>query len=214
VLKRTPTLNNLTGDVFKALDDLGRNPVTFLALQDLRTTFQVLRPLAEYVAPYNTVCNNANAFFTGLADHMSEDVTGGTSEVVLVRTGTNNQKNSYNQDESARQADVPSNVDPQTYVDQQGDHYQTAHLEAYSPAVDAQGNADCQPGQYGYIDGPYNGPDAKWKPADIAPGESYAQWESTKGGGSHTSSLMDHPGLAGPTFVGKRLGINNIKDVP
>ncbi|MEA2483297.1 MAG: phospholipid/cholesterol/gamma-HCH transport system substrate-binding protein, partial [Thermoleophilaceae bacterium] len=40
VLKRTPTLNKLTGDVFKALDDLGRNPVTFLALQDLRTTFQ------------------------------------------------------------------------------------------------------------------------------------------------------------------------------
>src|SRR5207302_2865127 len=118
----------LTGDVFKALDDLGRNPITFLALQDLRTTFQVLRPLAEYVAPYNTVCNNGNAFFTGLADHMSESVTGGTSEVVLVRTGTNNQEHSYNQSEDVRPADVPSNRDPQNFVDPTGNPYQTAHL--------------------------------------------------------------------------------------
>src|SRR3954451_7608806 len=43
VLKRTPELNRLTGDVFKALDDLARNPVTLLAFKDLRTTFQVLR---------------------------------------------------------------------------------------------------------------------------------------------------------------------------
>src|SRR5205085_11304425 len=128
-LQRAPTLNKLTGDVFKALDDLGRNPVTFPALQDLRTTFQVLRPLAEFVAPYNTVCNNGTAFFTGLADHMSEDVTGGTSEVVLVKVGSNFQEHALSQDEGERPADVPSNVDPQTYVDPSGNHYQVAHLE-------------------------------------------------------------------------------------
>src|SRR4051812_44773292 len=71
VLKRTPEMNRLTGKVFKALDDLARNPVTLLALKDLHLTFSVLRPLSEFVAPYNTVCNNGNAFFTGLADHMS-----------------------------------------------------------------------------------------------------------------------------------------------
>src|SRR3954462_11625549 len=160
VLKRTPEMNRLTGKVFQALYDLARHPVTLLALQDLNRTFQVLRPLAEYVAPYNTVCNNGNAFFTGLAGHMSESVTGGTSEVVLVRTGTNDQGHSLNQDESERPADVPANVDPQTYVDKEGNHYQVLHGEAYGPAVDAQGNADCQAGQYGYIDGPPNGPDA------------------------------------------------------
>jgi hypothetical protein len=214
VLKRTPEMNRLTGDVFDALYDLSRNPVTLLALKDLRTTFQVLRPLAEFVAPYNTVCNNGNAFFTGLAGHMSEDVTGGTSEVVLVRTGTSDQGHSLNQDEGERAADVPANVDPQTYVDKQGDHFQVLHGEAYGPAVDAQGNADCQAGQYGYMDGPLNGPDAKYPPADIKPGEDFKEWENTHGGASHTSTLMDHPGLAGPTFVGKRLGIDNIKDVP
>jgi hypothetical protein len=217
VLKKTPELNRLTGQVFDALDDLARNPVTKLSLKDLHLTFSVLRPLAEYVAPYNTVCNNGNAFFTGLADHISEDVTGGTSEVVLVKTGGNVQGHALNQNEGERPADVPANVDPQAYVDPQGNAYQVAHLEAYGPAVDAHGDADCQAGQYGYMDGPLNSPDARYAPANIDdPGNpaAFQAWENASGGGSHTSTLMDHPGLAGPTFVGDRLGIHNVKDVP
>jgi virulence factor Mce-like protein len=217
VLKRTPEMNRLTGKVFAALDDLAENPVTMLALKDLHTTFSVLRPLAEFVAPYNTVCNNGTAFFTGLADHISEDVQGGTSEVVLVKTGSNFQNHALSQNEGERPADVPSNVDPQTYVDPSGNHYQVLHGEAYSPAVDAQGNADCQVGQYGYFDGPLNGPDAAYPPAPIADPSgnpaTFQQWENEHGGASHTSTLMDHPGLAGPTFVGQRLGIDNVKDV-
>src|SRR3954453_4103302 len=124
VVARTPIMNNATKDVFHALDDLAQNPVTLLALQDLNLTFKVLRPLAEYVGPYNTVCNNGNAFFTGLADHIGEETSGGTSEVVLIRFGSNFQKNSFNQNESERPADVPANWDPQNSVDQQGDKYQ------------------------------------------------------------------------------------------
>jgi virulence factor Mce-like protein len=214
VLKRTPIMNNATKKVFRALDDLARNPVTLLALQDLDLTMKVLRPLVEYVAPYNTVCNNGTAFFTGLADHISEDVTNGTSEVVLVRTGTSDQEHSFNQNESERPADIPANKDPQAYSDNQGNHFQVLHGEAYGPAVDAQGNADCQAGQYGYINGPANAPDAFYHPADIGPNQSFKDWENTVGGGSHTSTLMDHPGLAGPTYVGKRLGITSLKDVP
>jgi phospholipid/cholesterol/gamma-HCH transport system substrate-binding protein len=216
VLKRTPEMNRLTGQVFHALDDLAQNPVTPLALKDLHLTFSVLRPLAEFVAPYNTVCNNGTAFFTGLADHISEDVQGGTSEVVLVKTGTNNQEHSLNQNESERPADVPANVDPQTYSDPTGDHYQVLHGEAYGPAVDAHGRADCQAGQYGYMDGPLNGPDAKYPPANIdnpSDPTAFGAWENAHGGASHTSTLMDHPGLAGPTFVGQRLGINSVQDV-
>ncbi|HEX4735220.1 MAG TPA: MlaD family protein [Thermoleophilaceae bacterium] len=218
VLKRTPEMNRLTGKVFAALDDLAQNPVTMLALKDLHLTFSVLRPLAEFVAPYNTVCNNGNAFFTGLADHISEEVTGGTSEVVLVKTGSNFQNHALSQNEGERPADVPANVDPQTYVDPAGNHYQTLHGEAYSPAVDAQGHADCQVGQYGYMDGPLNGPDAKYPPANIDLSQAqnpaaFQQWENEHGGASHTSTLMDHPGLAGPTFVGQRLGINGVQDV-
>jgi ABC-type transporter Mla subunit MlaD len=217
VLKRTPEMNRLTGEVFRALDDLARNPVTMLALKDLHTTFAVLRPLAEFVAPYNTVCNNGVAFFTGLAGHMSEDVTGGTSEVVLVRTGSNFQNHSYNQDESERPADVPANVDPQTYVDPSGNHYQVFHTALGGPAVDAQGNADCQTGQTGYTDGPITQGGSKYAPANLDnPNDpnAFNQWENTKGGGSHVDWDTDIPGLRGPSFVTQRLGIHSLRDVP
>jgi ABC-type transporter Mla subunit MlaD len=214
VLKRTPILNDNTRKVFAALDDLARNPVTLLALQDLDLTMKVLRPLIEYVAPYNTVCNNGVAFFTGLADHISEDVTNGTSEVVLVRTGTNDQEHSFNQNESERPADVPANKDPQNYHDSSGNPYQVWHSSLGGPAVDAQGNADCQTGQDGYTSGPLSPPDAFYKPADIGPNEDFKTWENTKGGGSHTKWTTDLPGLRGPSYVGKRLGIDSLNDVP
>jgi hypothetical protein len=217
VLKRTPIMNRATGKVFKALDDLANNPITLLALKDLHLTFAVLRPLAEYVAPYNTVCDNGTAFFTGLADHMSEDVTGGTSEVVLVRTGSNFQDHSFNQNESERPADVPSNVDPQTYVDPSGNHYQVFHSSLGAPAVDAQGNADCQTGQTGYTDGPIVKSGSKYAPAPLDnPNDpnAFKKWENTVGGGSHVTWDTDLPGLAGPSFVAKRLGIDSLKDVP
>jgi virulence factor Mce-like protein len=214
VLRRTPIMNELTGKVFTALDDLARNPVTLLALKDLHLTFQVLRPLAEYVAPYNTVCNNGTAFFTGLADHMSEDVTGGTSEAVLVRTGSNAQDHAYNKNESERPADVPANVDPQTYVDPQGDHYQTFHSSLGGPAVDAQGNADCEAGQTGYMDGPLNNSGSKYPPADLQPGESFNAWENRAGGGSHTTWDTNIPGLLGGSYVARKLGIDSLSDIP
>jgi virulence factor Mce-like protein len=217
VLKRTPVLNDLTGKVFKSLDNLARNPVTLLALQDLHFTFSVLRPFAEYVAPYNTVCDSGTAFLTGLADHMSEGVSNGTSEVVLVRTGTNFQEHSYNQSESERPADVPSNVDPQKYVDPAGDHYQIFHNATYGPAVDAAGHADCQAGQTGYVDGPLVKSGSRYAPATLSDPQnpaSFKNWENTQGGGSHVSWDGDLPGLRGPSFVGQRLGIDSLSKVP
>ena len=217
VLKRTPEMNRLTGKVFAALDDLAQNPVTLLALKDLHLTFSVLRPMMDFVAPYNTVCNNGTAFFTGLADHMSEETSGGTSEVVLVKTGSNFQDNAFNQNESSRPADVPANVDPQKYVDPQGNHYQVFHSSLGGTAVDAQGRADCQAGQTGYTDGPINSGGSKYPPANLDnPGDptAFKQWEKTQAGGSHTTFDSDLPGLRGPTFVAQRLGINSVQDVP
>jgi virulence factor Mce-like protein len=217
VIRRTPELNRLTGKVFTALDNLAQSPTTLLALQDLHLTFAVLRPLAEFVAPYQTVCNNGTAFFTGLADHISEGVSNGTSEVVLVKTGSNFQHNSLNTNESNRPADVPSNWDPQNSVDPSGSPYQTWHTSLDGPAVDAKGNADCQTGQTGYTDGPVNPADAKYKPSDLPTNASpsdFNAWEDAHGGGSHTVFNSDLPGLSGPTYVGKKLGINSLNDVP
>src|SRR4051794_14448236 len=215
VLKRTPIMNQLTGKVFKAIDDLAQNPSTLLALQDLHLTFAVLRAFMDFTAPYETVCNNGTAFFTGLADHLSEDVSGGTSEVVLVRTGPDDQDHSFNQNEDERPADLPSNWDPQNSVDKRGNNYQVWHTALDGPAVDAQGNADCQGGQTGYIDGPLNkGEGSKYPPSDFPRNGTLKDWENAAGGGSHTTWDSDIPGLAGGSYVTRRLGIDSLSKVP
>jgi hypothetical protein len=79
-------------------------------------------------------------------------------------------------------------------------------------AVDAQGRADCQTGQYGYLDGPWN-KDPKYQPANQG-GKSIEEWENTSGGGSHVTYDSNIPGLMGPSYVGRRLGIDSLDDVP
>jgi hypothetical protein len=136
---------------------------------------------------------------------------------VLVKTGSNFQDNAFNQNESSRPADVPANVDPQKYVDPQGNHYQVFHSSLGGTAVDAQGRADCQAGQTGYTDGPINQGGSKYPPANLdnpSDPTAFKQWEKTQAGGSHTTFDSDLPGLRGPTFVGQRLGINSVQDVP
>jgi virulence factor Mce-like protein len=219
VLKRTPIMNDLTGKVFQALDDLAQQPQTLLALKDLHTTFTVGRPLFEYVTPYQTVCDTAVSFLTGLSGHISVGTQNGTAQNALVKTGTphEDQQNNLFGSASQRPADIPSNWNPQKAMDQTGNHLQIGHLTPYAPAVDAQGNADCQNGQYGYVNGPLNGPDVPYKPSTLPTNASWAQfnaWENSLAGGSHTQTNSDTPGLAGPTYVARRLGINNVKDVP
>jgi ABC-type transporter Mla subunit MlaD len=217
VLRRTPIMNEATGRLFQALDDLARQPQTLLALKDLRTTLVVARPLLEFVGPYQTVCNNATAFFTGLSSHMSMGVANGTSQNILVRTASSAQKHTFNSAESQRPADVPANWDPQKVMDHEGNHYQVFHHPFYGPAVDAQGNADCQAGQTGYIDGPVYKSGSKYAPSTLPTNASQDQfnaWENSQAGGSHTVYDTDLPGLVGGTYVARRLGINNIRDVP
>jgi hypothetical protein len=214
VLRRTPKLNELTGELLQSIDDLVQKPETLLALQDLHGTLVVARPLFEYVSPYQSVCGTASSFFTGLSSHLSNGVTNGTSQNIQVKTGSNEQDHKFNSSEGERPADIPSNIDPQNYFDTAGDHYQIAMLTPYAPAVDSQGNADCQNGQYGYWNGPLNPAGAPYHPTPLGNGESFADWENRAGGGSHTVYDSDVPGLLGPTYVAKRLGINGLKDVP
>ena len=215
VLPRTVTLNNLTAKVFNSLDYLAQQPQTLPALEDLHTTLLVARPFLEYVAPYQTVCNNAVAFLTGLAGDHSIGMQNGTAQNALVKADSpTDQADAYGTF-GGRPADVPANRDPQTYMNQAGNHYETYHASLYGTAVDAQGNADCQTGQTGYISGPLYGRGGhKYAPADIQPGEKFADWEKRAGGGSHVALPSDVPGLVGPTYVTRRLGINNVSDVP
>jgi hypothetical protein len=218
VLPRTVDLNQRTARLFKALDDLARNPNTFLALQDLTRTVAVGAPLLTYVAPYQTVCNGTVYFLTGLGGHMSESVKGGTIERVLVRDdNTSMQPGKLGTSSSWRPADVPSNVNPKTKMTLAGDHVEVQHGQPYAPAIDAAGNADCQTGQNGYPTGPL--PPAGTPESGIYPPKSSDNYNPDNpnddfsrnyAGGSHNVVSPNTPGLAGPTYK----GVPNLKDVP
>jgi virulence factor Mce-like protein len=197
--RRTPELGRDLEDLFEAVDDLGENPNTFLALRDLRQAVQITRPAVEFVAPYQTVCNYLVYFFNPLGTHLSTAVPGGTAERIYAKLLSGAQPNNLGTTESSRPVDVPADRDPQG-----SPVMQALHAQAGQPAVDSRGRADCQNGQNGYLsrlvtDGRY--------PPDTAAG-------GFLGGGSHVVLDPDSPGLAGGTFKARELGIQNVEDVP
>ncbi len=203
VQAKAPILYRNTRKVFESLEGLAANPNTLLALSDLRRTLEVATPLVEYVAPYQTVCNYWTYYWTGLSEHVSEIVPGGTGQRSIMKSANSTQDNRVNTTEGDRPVDVPAGMDPKTAKDPQGAALQALHGGAYGSAVDAQGNADCEVGQRGYVRGP-NVPDGRYPPST----------DPAQGGGSHV--VLEVPGkkLAGPTYKGIELGIDNLKDVP
>jgi hypothetical protein len=84
--------------------------------------------------------------------------------------------------------DIPAGQDPQAEPAKQ-----VLHTQYGGPAIDSNGNADCQAGQTGY---PYR----------LATNPRYP--------GGHLVVDPNTPGLAGGTFKARQLGINRLKDVP
>ena len=169
MLPRTVALNGRLGDNFDALDDLFENPNTLLALRDLRTTLTVVRPAMEFVAPYQTVCNYWNYFVYPLGEHQSEvSPLGGTVQQQGARLPNMLQANSLGSIRSSRPVDTPPGVDP-VGAEAEGMQLQRFYSQPYQPAIDAQGNADCQVGQNGYVKGPL-GPN-RYKPGTAPNGD-------------------------------------------
>ena len=211
VLPQTVALNRELGNTFDAITDLVDNPNTLLALRDLRTTTTVGAPLLEYIAPYQSVCSYGNYFFAGLGGHISEGTNLGTAERVLVKSDSENtQDNRWGDFPADRPVDVPSDVDPSDAytpndpAPEEARVRQAAHTQPFAPAIDAKGNADCQIGNSGYIDGPL-AKNGRYPPAPDSP-----DFDANRAGGSHVVADADTPGLAGPTFN----GVPSLKDVP
>jgi virulence factor Mce-like protein len=226
VLRASVTLNDETAKVFNALDDLVANPNTLLALRDARDAITVLRPFANYVAPYQTVCNYGTYFFTGLGGDVGFTTANGSAQAALQKDDTANPQDNKLGDQGDRPADVPSNVDPHgakypTPSNSAGEsNWEVQHAPAYPVAIDAQGNADCEMGQRGFPTGPNNGPvtrgnfDSTYKPRGIGSATNFQQaqdFDARFAGGSHTANANNLPGpLHGPTFT----GVKNLRDVP
>jgi virulence factor Mce-like protein len=201
--RSTPELARDVEALLVALEDLGENPNTLLALQDLTKAARAGRSALEYVAPYQTVCNYLNYFFTPLGTHQSEVVAGGTNERILAKllgppTGSS-QPNQLGTTESTRPVDVPAGADPR---DPPPGNPQALHAQPNGPAVDGRGRADCQDGQTGYLNRLVT--DGRYPPSG----------DPALGGGSHVVVDPDTPGRAGGTFTARRLGIDGVEDVP
>ena len=209
VVRRSPPFYRRTANVFRSLRELAEEPATLLGLKDLTTTVKVVAPLVEFVAPYQTVCNYTVFWITGLSEHVSEDVRFGTAQRSGLKSDNRTQDNRVSTSDGDKPADIPDNQDPQTDPnqggpnargrDQAGDPLVTLHRQNYMPAIDAQGNADCQAGQTGYLDGPL-AEDFRYPPSN----------DPNRLGGSHVVLDPDTPGLAGTT----RKGVKNLRDVP
>ena len=211
VVRSSVTLNRETGNVFRALDALVQDPNTLLALRDARDAVSVLRPLVNYVAPYQTVCNYGVYYFTGLQGDVAFTTANGSAQAALSKDDTASPQDNKLGDMGDRQADVPANVNPHgaTYPGSNAP-WETAHTQTYEPAIDAQGNADCQGGQTGYINGPLGR--GRYAPHPSLPGDDpyNTNWSRRFAGGSHPVYADNFPGLSGPSFI----GIRNLRDVP
>jgi virulence factor Mce-like protein len=221
VVRSSVTLNQETTKVFNALDDLVQDPSTGLALKDARNLISVLSPLVNYVAPYQTVCNQATSFFTGLQGDVGFETNNGSAQAALLKLDGNSRQNNKLGSLSDRPADIPSNKNPHgaVYPDPTQSNWEVQHTQAYPPAIDAQGNADCQVGQAGFLTGPLNGPtnrgdfDPTYRAASVQDPTSFTQvqaFDKNRAGGSHNVNQMNTPGLLGPTEG----GVPNIADVP
>src|SRR4051795_6137426 len=210
VLPQTVTLNQNTELVFKAIQDLVDDPNTSLALGDLRDTLGGLKPLINYIAPFQTVCNYTTAWITGLGQHQSEAVSNGTAERVLIKSDNMVQDKRYSNNFNNPPPALPTGVDPTTAKTPDGLALEVFHGGPYFPAIDSQGNADCQNGQFGYLDGPLG--KGRYKAHGPVPGDDpfYTQFNRRFAGGRPKLHDDNSPGLAGPTYT----GVPNLKDVP
>jgi hypothetical protein len=196
--RRTPELGERLDQLLDALATLSENPNTLLSLRDLHRALQVSRPALQQIAPYQTVCNYLVYFFNPLGTHLSETVPGGTQERIKAKLANLTQANTLGLTESLRPVDVPTDQNPQSGA------LQALHTQYGGPAIDKQGNADCQSGQTGYPNRLVTDP--RWPPDSSAGG--------FVGGGTHTVLDGNTPGLAGGTYRSRQLGIDNLKDVP
>jgi virulence factor Mce-like protein len=219
VLPRTVELNDNLEEAFNEANDLFENPNTLLALKDLTTAVTVTRPAIEYIAPYQTVCSYFNYFMHPLGEMQSVVQTGPTGGGTVlnqnVKMPNSHQQNNYGSSTGSRPWDILPGQKPQGAKDLQGNPLFRLYAPAYNPAIDAQGNADCQLGQTGY-------PNGALGPGRYKPGALHDQSEEhglpvpdevgTGTNGAITENNL--PGLSGGTYKSRELGIDNLKDVP
>jgi virulence factor Mce-like protein len=221
ILPKTVELNENLEDALNEANDLFENPNTLLAFKDIDTALTVSRPAIQFIAPYQTVCNHFVYFVHPLGEAQSVvqsgPTGGGTSLNQNMKLPNSNQPNNYGSTTGSRPWDIPVGVKPQEAKDEQGHDLFRLYAPPYQPAIDAQGNADCQLGQDGYPNGRLN--NGRYELGNLHDeSEDHGLPSSSEvGKGGNGAIVPDDnnlPGLAGGTYVTRKLGIKNLRDVP
>ncbi|MDX6688699.1 MAG: phospholipid/cholesterol/gamma-HCH transport system substrate-binding protein [Solirubrobacteraceae bacterium] len=148
VLRRTPQFTDKLEGTLRALRDLARSPTTDVTLAGLTDTMRTLNPTLRYVGPHVTVCNAFTYSWTVFSDHISEEDATGTLQRIQVKQVSLTQPNSLASYGASRPASGGS-TDPIQHAIF-GDPVDL-HQADYNAAIDANGNADCEGGQRGYL---------------------------------------------------------------
>jgi virulence factor Mce-like protein len=211
IARRSVEFNEATSDVLEALEDLAQEPSTLLGLKDLTTLVRAAGPLFTYINPFQSVCNYATHYFNGLGGHLSEGTPNGTAQRVQVKLDNSESDNRIT-DFGDRPDDLPANVDPTGARNNAGNNLYVLHGSPYTPAIDAQGNANCMAGNWGYVDR-YPNSVGRYAPANGSPDPgtgNFDEFERSRSGGSHVVAENEPPYLHGPTFTGRK----SLQDVP
>jgi virulence factor Mce-like protein len=221
ILPRTVELNENLEKALNEAKDLFENPNTMLALRDLDTALTVSRPALEFIAPYQTVCNYFLYFVHPLGEAQSVvqggPTGGGTSLNQNLKVPNTNQPNNYGSTTGSRPWDILAGQKPQGAKDKLGNPLFRLYAPPYQPAIDAQGNADCQLGQNGYPNGALS--NGRYKKGNVQDGsdEHGLPIPGEFGTGTNGAIVPDDnnlPGLSGGTYKSRELGIDNLADVP
>ena len=194
VLLRVPALSEDLEQLSGALEDLGENPSTLLALKDLRKALRVTRPLIQFAAPYQTVCNYFVYFWVPTGAHLSQVVRGpdgtalGTVQRIL-SLPPSAQDNSLTTSARRGRSTWPlSRTRMRPTRARRCIHSRAAGRDA--------GPRGCQPPD-GLLD--RLATDDRWGPNRL--------------GGAHIVVDPNTPGNAGGTWVARKLGITSLKDL-
>ena len=183
VLDQSPSTNRKLKAALRELEELVEQPATRVTLTRLIETFDEARPLAEWVAPAQTVCNYWNYWFTFLPNAISDrDPLGFALRQTLTRFPT-----APTQAETGLggYSGVAANGQAGTASPNPGEFrpYELPILQTHPYGATGQRQSDCQYGQYGYA--PVEG-------QLLTPGQSPSN-------PAHRTS--DLPGSRGPTTL-------------
>ena len=193
VLQRVPPVNAELAQTFISLRRLVDVPQTKTTVLRLRETFDQAGPLANWVAPFQTVCNYWNYWFTWLPEHLTErDSIGYTQRVAIVGMPRGPLGPLPGEVEAplAGYSGIQSNGIAGSGSPNPGEfeprELPILHGNIAGPAITQDGRADCQSGQNGYV--------LSGAPEYRLPGQPLD---------NPAFGVHNIPGVAGPTFAGR-----------